>query len=83
MRTTATRGELRETAVAAGGTHMASNQKYKDHPTERRLYDAVLDEFLAWIEEDHDEWHRRMEKLHKDLEQARQAAKSGASDVKR
>jgi hypothetical protein len=36
------------------------------------LYDAVLDEFLAWFEENHDEWHRRMAKLHEDLERAHQ-----------
>jgi hypothetical protein len=36
------------------------------------LYDAVLDEFLAWIETNHDERHRRMAKLHEDLEHAHQ-----------
>ena len=31
-------------------------------------YDAVIDEFLSWIEVNHDEWHRRMDDLHRDLE---------------
>ena len=44
------------------------------------MYDAVIDEFLAWIEDNHDEWHRRMDKFHKDLEKAHQTSSGAASD---
>jgi hypothetical protein len=50
----------------------ASHPKSRVPAKEPGLYDAVLDELLAWFEENHDEWHRRMAKLHEDLERARQ-----------
>lgn len=50
----------------------ASHPKSSGPAREPGLYDAVIDEFLAWIVENHDEWHRRMAKLHEDLEQAHQ-----------
>lgn len=49
-----------------------SHPKARGRAKEPTLYDAVLDEFLAWFEENHDEWHRRMAKLHEDLERAHQ-----------
>lgn len=49
-----------------------SHPKSRGRPKEPSLYDAVLDEFLAWFEENHDEWHRRMAKLHEDLGRAHQ-----------
>ena len=52
-----------------------NHQKPRGRLKEPSLYDAVLDEFLAWIEENHDEWHRRMEKLHKELDQAHRATR--------
>ena len=55
----------------------ASHPRPKARAKEPSLYDAVIDEFLAWIEESHDEWHRRMDKLHKGLEKAHQTS-SGA-----
>jgi hypothetical protein len=53
----------------------SNHQKPEECFREPRLYDAILDEFLSWMEESHDEWHRRMDKLHKELEQAHQAAR--------
>ena len=50
----------------------ASHAKSSGPAREPGLYDAVIDEFLAWIVENHEEWHRRMAKLHEDLEQAHQ-----------
>lgn len=50
----------------------ASHPKSGAPAKEPGLYDSVIDEFLAWIEENHDEWHRRMAKLHEDLERAHQ-----------
>ena len=44
------------------------------------LYDAVIDEFLAWIEVDHVEWHRKMDQLHKDLEKAHQISGGATGD---
>jgi hypothetical protein len=49
-----------------------SHPKARGRAKEPTLYDAVLDEFLAWFEENHDEWHRRMAKLHEDLARAHQ-----------
>ena len=49
-----------------------SYPKSTGRPKEPSLYDTVLDEFLAWFEENHDEWHRRMVKLHEDLERVHQ-----------
>ncbi len=49
---------------------------------ESGLYDAMIDEFLPWIEENHDERHRRMDKLHEDLGKAHQTS-SGAEKDKR
>lgn len=52
---------------------MSTNRpKSKTPAKESGLYDAVIDEFLAWIEVDHDDRHRRMDKLHEDLEKAHQ-----------
>jgi len=31
-------------------------------------YDALIEEFLSWFEVKHDERHRRMDQLHKDLD---------------
>ena len=50
----------------------ASQPKLSGRGKEQSLYDAVIDEFLAWIETNHDEWHRRMAKLHEDLARAHQ-----------
>lgn len=50
----------------------ASHLKPRVRAGEPSLYDAVIDEFLAWFETNHDEWHRRMAKLHEDLERAHQ-----------
>ena len=50
----------------------ASHPKSRGRAKDPSLYDAVIDEFLAWFEENHDEWHRRMAKLHEDLEQVHQ-----------
>jgi hypothetical protein len=50
----------------------ASHSKSRVRTKEPSLYDAVIDEFLAWFETNHDEWHRRMVKLHEDLERAHQ-----------
>ena len=47
----------------------ANDPRPKARPKEPSLYDAVIDEFLAWFEDNHDEWHRRMDKLHKDLDE--------------
>ncbi|HEU4827179.1 MAG TPA: hypothetical protein VFS85_11920 [Dongiaceae bacterium] len=60
----------------------ASHPKPKSKPRERTLSDAVIDEFLSLIEVDHDDWHRRMEKLHKELDKAlgiSRVGKTGAS----
>jgi hypothetical protein len=54
-----------------------SRPKSKTPAKESGLYDGVIEEFLAWIEVDHEDWHRRMDKLHKDLEKAHQTS-SGA-----
>lgn len=58
----------------------ANDPRPKARPKEPSLYDAVIDEFLAWIEDTHDEWHRRMDKLHKDLEKAHQTSGGAARD---
>ncbi|HET6620064.1 MAG TPA: hypothetical protein VFG64_08985 [Dongiaceae bacterium] len=50
----------------------ASHPKPKPKPKrqERTLRDALIDEVLSWIEVDHEDWHRRMEKLHEELDKA-------------
>ena len=57
----------------------ASHPNPKARVKEPSLYDSVIDEFLAWIQENHDEWHRRMAKLHEDLEEAHRIS-SGRAD---
>lgn len=59
----------------------ASHPKSRPQAKEPGLYDAVIDEFLAWIETNHDEWHRRMAKLHEDLERAHQKPDGRADQV--
>ena len=60
---------------------MSTNRpKSKTQAKEPGLYDAVIEEFLAWIEVDHEDWHRRMDKLHKDLEKAHQPSSGAIRD---
>lgn len=40
-------------------------------------YSALIDEFLSWIEVNHDERHRRMDELHKDLEKQQKSSERG------
>jgi hypothetical protein len=53
----------------------ASHPKPKARPAEPSWHDGLIEEFLAWIEVDHEDWHRRMAKLHEDLEQAHRASR--------
>lgn len=58
----------------------ASHPRPNARAKEPSLYDAVIEEFLAWFEDNHDEWHRRMDKLHKDLEKAHQKSSGTSRD---
>ncbi len=46
----------------------ASHPTSKIRAREPGLYNAAIDEFLTWIAEDHDEWHRGMAELREDPE---------------
>jgi hypothetical protein len=49
----------------------------RDRKTVPGWYDALIEEFLSWFEVNHDDWHRRMDQLHKDLEKHHKPGKRG------
>ena len=48
----------------------------RNQKTVPEWYDALIDELEAWIEVNHDERHRRMDELRKDLEKQEKQQKS-------